>query len=363
MKDIHFFWFLKLFVLPVIGAEFRQATFIVRKDCLHTGFDSSDVTAFLPDHDLHECLLACMDDPNCLSVAEIESDQTCSHSNITLSSACEPSQSLYGSEILEKMTNTLTCMNSGTLDNGTCLCLGGYVGQTCERLATDCAEMGQYPYYVDQEGYFQIQPSLSPSPITVFCSLSSSYPMPRLYLQRHFSKQTVFDKTWAEYAEGFTFNDTNMWLGNIYQSYITRSHTDYNLIVELAGPQWSTIKQRAYYGFRVEDEVNYFIMTFQSSSTYIYPDAGDSLIYVNGSNFTTLDRDLDGMALHCGVERNCGFWFTAGTKCGQSNPNGLLIQTATEERLFIEDEVFWTYDMGIWSPWYIQMYLERTLVS
>ncbi|XP_033729137.1 microfibril-associated glycoprotein 4-like [Pecten maximus] len=364
MEEKYLFWVLSFFLLPAIGAEFRQATFTVRGDCADSGFHSEDISALIPNHDMMECIIACMEDPYCHSLAEVESDHTCTHSNISLSSTCDPSQSVQGSKILEKRENTLTCLNGGTLVNDTCLCEGGYVGLTCDHFATDCAEMGQYPYYAGMEGYFQIQPALSPTPITVFCSLDSSYPMPRLYIQRHFSKSVVFNKSWSEYAEGFSFDDTNMWLGNTHQSSITRSYTDYNLIVELAGYQWNSVKQRAYQGFRVEDETNNFIMTFQTSSPYTFPDAGDSLVHVNGSNFTTFDRDLDGIAgSHCGVLRNCGFWFTAGNKCGQSSPNGLLIQNVIEERLFIEDEVFWTYDMGIWSPWYVQMYLERPIYS
>ncbi|XP_060082404.1 microfibril-associated glycoprotein 4-like [Ylistrum balloti] len=364
MDSRYLILYLKLFVLPMIVAEFRQASFIVRQDCVNTGFLAGDVSVSLTGLDLMECVLTCMDDPNCLSLAEVATNQICSHSNITLSSNCDPSQSIPGSKILEKISNTLTCLNGGTLQNDSCHCQGGYVGPTCERLATDCAEMGQYSYYTGQEGYFQIQPVLSPNPITVLCSLLANYPKPRLYIQRHVLKSAVFSKTWTEYAEGFSFDDSNLWLGNIYQSYITRSYPDYNLIIELAGAGWNTIKQRAYHGFRVEDETDYFVMTFQSSSPHLYPDAGDSLVYVNGSNFTTMDRDLDQISsLHCGVVRNCGFWFTAGSKCGQSSPNGLLIQNAIEERLFTEDEVFWTYDMGVWSPWYVQMYLERTILS
>ncbi|XP_069108441.1 microfibril-associated glycoprotein 4-like [Argopecten irradians] len=353
----------KLFLLPVIMADFRQNTFTIRTDCGDTGFQPGDVSAVIPNHDLMECVLACMDNPDCLSMASVETSKICTHTNVTLSPTCAPRQTAPGSVIIEKIVETgPTCMNGGTFDtlNDICLCDGGYVGQHCERLAIDCAELSEFPNYIGREGNFLIQPTLSPSPFVVFCSLDTSYPKPRLYIQRHFSKTAVFDKTWTEYAEGFYFNDTNLWLGNTYQSYITRSRSDYDLIIELAGPQWTVIKQRAYHGFRVDDEADNFIMTFQSSTPYLFPDPGDSLIYVNGSNFTTLDRDMDGIpGSHCGDLRNSGFWFTAGNKCGHCNPNGLLIQANNEERLLTEDEVFWTYDMALWSPWYVQMYLER----
>lgn len=84
-------------------AEFRQAVFTLRDDCPDATFQSSDVLEFIPNSDLFQCIVACMDDPNCLSLAENKDVHTCSHSNVTLSGNCSPGQAASGSKIMEKV--------------------------------------------------------------------------------------------------------------------------------------------------------------------------------------------------------------------------------------------------------------------
>jgi len=75
--------------------------------------------------------------------------------------------------------------------------------------------------------------------------------------------------------------------------------------------------------------------------------------------FSTYDSDNDHNTLNCAVKLGNGFWFgDINGACTTCNPNGILINSQYNKRINIDDEVFWD-DMAIWSPWHVQILLER----
>ena len=166
-----------------------------------------------------------------------------------------------------------------------------------------------------------------------------------------------------KYQDGFgdmLTTGNNFWLGNKYQNLITNSDT-YTLVIELADDSWNDIYQQEYSHFIVGDAVSLFKLDVSGTSSTTasgYPTPGDSFSSLNGNYFSTYDSDNDGNIENCANLFRGGFWYGSGNQCAICNLNGELINSPYNERLGVDYEVFWEH-MALWSPWHVQMWLER----
>ncbi|GFR88006.1 ficolin-1 [Elysia marginata] len=134
-----------------------------------------------------------------------------------------------------------------------------------------------------------------------------------IIIQRRVTGTTDFNRNWADYRQGFGLVDEDYWLGNDNIHNLTSSGT-YELRVEL---QYKGRKAFAHYAsFSIADESdNYRLSVGAYDGT-----AGDSLIYHNGHQFTTVDRDNDSDdSDNCAKADGGGWWFKY---CDESNLNG-----------------------------------------
>ncbi|MGH0168822.1 UNVERIFIED_CONTAM: hypothetical protein FKN15_066605 [Acipenser sinensis] len=150
-------------------------------------------------------------------------------------------------------------------------------------------------------------------------------------------------------TKGFGNIDNEYWLGleNIYN---LAKQGSYRLLIELE--DWTDKKVYAEYSsFHLEPESDFYRLrlgTYQGN-------AGDSLMWHNGKQFTTLDRDKDAFSGNCAHFHKGGWWYNS---CAQSNLNGVWYRGGHYRSKF-QDGIYWAeYRGGSYSLREVQMMLR-----
>ncbi|KAM9307314.1 angiopoietin-related protein 2-like isoform 1-T2 [Pholidichthys leucotaenia] len=155
-------------------------------------------------------------------------------------------------------------------------------------------------------------------------------------IQRRQDGSVNFFQNWDTYKQGFGNIDGEYWLGleNIY--WLTNQAT-YKLLVTLE--DWTGRKTFAEYAsFRVEPETDFYRLRLGR----YHGNAGDSLTWHNGKQFTTLDRDRDVYPGNCAHYQKGGWWYNA---CAHSNLNGVWYRNG-HYRSRYQDGVYWAEFRG-----------------
>ncbi|XP_072289859.1 angiopoietin-related protein 2b [Eucyclogobius newberryi] len=155
-------------------------------------------------------------------------------------------------------------------------------------------------------------------------------------IQRRSDGSVNFFRNWETYKQGFGNIDSEYWLGleNIY--WLT-NQGNYKLLVTLE--DWSGRKVFAEYAsFRVENEADFYKLRIGR----YHGNAGDSLTWHNGKQFTTLDRDHDTYTGNCAHYQKGGWWYNS---CAHSNLNGVWYKGG-HYRSRYQDGVYWAEFRG-----------------
>ncbi|KAL6114546.1 angptl2 [Pungitius sinensis] len=155
-------------------------------------------------------------------------------------------------------------------------------------------------------------------------------------IQRRVDGSVNFFRNWETYKQGFGNIDGEYWLGleNIY--WLT-NQGNYKLLVTLE--DWSGRKVFAEYAsFRVEPEIDFYKLRVGR----YHGNAGDSLTWHNGKQFTTLDRDHDAYTGNCAHYQKGGWWYNS---CAHSNLNGVWYRGG-HYRSRYQDGVYWAEFRG-----------------
>ncbi|XP_026199075.1 angiopoietin-related protein 2b [Anabas testudineus] len=155
-------------------------------------------------------------------------------------------------------------------------------------------------------------------------------------IQRRLDGSVNFFRNWETYKQGFGNIDGEYWLGleNIY--WLT-NQANYKLLVTLE--DWSGRKVFAEYAsFRVEPEADFYKLRVGR----YHGNAGDSLTWHNGKQFTTLDRDHDTYTGNCAHYQKGGWWYNS---CAHSNLNGVWYRGG-HYRSRYQDGVYWAEFRG-----------------
>ncbi|XP_052078434.1 fibrinogen-like protein 1 isoform X2 [Mytilus californianus] len=189
-----------------------------------------------------------------------------------------------------------------------------------------------------KDGVFLIFPKGYNHPKYAYCVLKDNRKW--TVIQRRFDFTVNFTRTWNEYKEGFGNVSGEHWLGNEYIHAIsTNEQHKVRFVLEKDG----TEKYAEYSNFRVEDELNKYMLNISGYSGT----AGDSLINVryhgvaNRQFFSTYDRDNDGAKYgNCANDNKGGWWYN---QCYRASLNDM-----------IGGKIDWIVNMGY--------YLEKSLV-
>uniref|UniRef100_A0A8C2ADE0 Angiopoietin like 2 n=1 Tax=Cyprinus carpio TaxID=7962 RepID=A0A8C2ADE0_CYPCA len=184
-------------------------------------------------------------------------------------------------------------------------------------------------------GMFLVKPENTNKLMQVWCDQRHD-PGGWTVIQRRMDGSVNFFRNWETYKQGFGNIDGEYWLGleNIY--WLT-NQGNYKLLVTLE--DWSGRKTFAEYAsFRLETEADFYKLRVGR----YHGNAGDSLTWHNGKQFTTLDRDHDAYTGNCAHYQKGGWWYNA---CAHSNLNGVWYRGG-HYRSRYQDGVYWAEFRG-----------------
>ncbi|KAM6986737.1 angiopoietin-related protein 2a [Aplochiton taeniatus] len=184
-------------------------------------------------------------------------------------------------------------------------------------------------------GMYLVKPENANHLMQVWCDQNHD-PGGWTVIQRRQDGSVNFFRNWETYKTGFGNIDGEYWLGleNIY--WLT-NQGNYKLLVTLE--DWSGRKTFAEYAsFRLEPEADFYKLRVGR----YHGNAGDSLTWHNGKQFTTLDRDHDVYTGNCAHYQKGGWWYNA---CAHSNLNGVWYRGG-HYRSRYQDGVYWAEFRG-----------------
>ncbi|XP_033502664.1 angiopoietin-related protein 2-like [Epinephelus lanceolatus] len=197
----------------------------------------------------------------------------------------------------------------------------------------DCLEALQGGYTTS--GMYLLKPDNGNRFMQVWCDQRQD-PGGWTVIQRRQDGSVNFFRNWETYKQGFGNIDGEHWLG-LENIYLLTNQGNYKLLVTLE--DWVGRKTFAEYtNFRVESEANFYRLQMGR----YYGNAGDSLTWHNGKQFTTLDRDHDTFTGNCAHYQKGGWWYNA---CAHSNLNGVWYRNG-HYRSRNQDGVYWAEFRG-----------------
>ncbi|XP_038675080.1 angiopoietin-related protein 5 isoform X2 [Scyliorhinus canicula] len=185
-------------------------------------------------------------------------------------------------------------------------------------------------------GIYIIHPEGADYPFEVFCEMDYMGGGWTVF-QKRIDGTIEFERTWAEYMDGFGDLGSEFWLGlrNIFHI-VNQKNTKFSLLVAFESDDENTA-YASYEDFYIDDENEQFkIHIGQFTGT-----AGDAFRGFgtqdnqNEMPFSTFDRDNDGCKSQCNIQANAvdscsvyqnktGWWYN---QCGLANLNGAYLVT------------------------------------
>ncbi|XP_045137533.1 ryncolin-4-like [Portunus trituberculatus] len=189
------------------------------------------------------------------------------------------------------------------------------------RVAEDCADHLLAGRNIS--GMYEIHPfsCTCGRSVQVWCDMDTDGGGWTVFLSRQ--KQTHqfdFNRTWEEYKKGFGRADEEYWLGNEILYAMTHSRT-YSLRLDMT----KTTGERDYAtreDFRVSSEEDrYWLQVSGASQSSVADRCLSNMHYKR--EFSTSDRDNDGVNDNCAVRHGGGWWYR--WSCVQFNPTATFV--------------------------------------
>uniref|UniRef100_A0A0K8VMS8 Protein scabrous n=1 Tax=Bactrocera latifrons TaxID=174628 RepID=A0A0K8VMS8_BACLA len=173
-----------------------------------------------------------------------------------------------------------------------------------QNLPQDCSEAPTS----SNAGLFMISPSGQQRPRMVHCSADGW-----TTIQRRFDGSADFNRSWADYADGFGQPAGEYWIGNEQLHHLTRNNcTQLRILMQdIYDNVWLAQYDRFYISSRAD---GYRLNTAGYSGN-----ASDALDYQQGMQFSAIDVDRDISQTHCAANYEGGWWFS---HCQHANLNG-----------------------------------------
>ncbi|KAK6186445.1 hypothetical protein SNE40_008483 [Patella caerulea] len=285
------------------------------KTCTEKTLPKGDAFKVFSTEQKLKCMKVCNKTAgNCLSVSYDRRNKLCYQfddigDNCT-DMVVEPDTQYYYKDI--------ECLNGGDKMSATqCNCSDGFLGRNCNRMVSGCPEV--YDSGVRGRNKVLIQPAPNGPPISVYCDDRD------LIVMRHYKNHpSSFNRTWDEYVNGFMEDEYRVWIGleTLYQitTYIPQQVLSFTVGMQ-ANPTTSWNYYADYTDFKVGDRSTHYTITY---SSYIplgtSGDLGDVLNGLNGSSFSTYDRDNDGVGnINCALQYAGGWWFNGLNGCSTNS--------------------------------------------
>ncbi|XP_052271640.1 fibroleukin-like [Dreissena polymorpha] len=238
-------------------------------------------------------------------------------------------RSFYNAEFMrvnESLTNRLNALDLITSDIANLKVSNEILTNSynvIQRLYPDSCET------MEKSGEYKIYPSSHPNGINVFCYKDSTN-RGWIVIQRRADGSVNFNRTWADYKDGFGNLSSDFWLGNEHIYQLTKNKKR-ELRIDME--TFDGNKTYALYSmFNISSESEKYKLHVAGYSG----DAGNGLatkVYGNsemhnGHSFSTFDADND-LATHtcCSCHYGGGWWFTS---CFNSNLNAEYFKKKTQ---------------------------------
>ncbi|KAJ8017489.1 Ryncolin-4 [Holothuria leucospilota] len=232
----------------------------------------------------------------------ISSGQTYVNADCTQNCTCNGNQLSCDTDYECSQSATCSVGQNGVRQ---CYCNDGYSGDgiTCvSDVYRDCNDVLSAGN--TQDGVYTILPTDWPgSAFDVFCNMTIDGGGWTV-LQRRDRGATGFYENWANYKNGFGDIQDEFWLGNDKIHYLTKQDT-YELRVDFVSSS-NLAKYAKYASFRIDSETNKYRVT--DIGTYS-GNGGNGMSEVSNEDFSTHDRDNDGLSYDCAEKHRGGWWY------------------------------------------------------
>ncbi|KAK7111745.1 hypothetical protein V1264_011325 [Littorina saxatilis] len=162
---------------------------------------------------------------------------------------------------------------------------------------------------------------ISGEPIRVYCDQTTDNGG-WIVFQRRQDASVDFYRGWTDYGNGFGDLMGNFWMAGLDKLHTLTTSQRFELRVDLH--RWDGIKGYATYsGFHIDDGAHNFTLHLDN---FTEGNAGDSLSYHRGQQFTTKDRDHDKYRHNCAHSSYGAWWYNA---CQLSNLNAEFQATSS----------------------------------
>ncbi|XP_062579575.1 fibroleukin-like [Saccostrea cucullata] len=176
---------------------------------------------------------------------------------------------------------------------------------------TNCEDL-----YVSGErnsGVYRIRPFGNEIQVDVYCNMATEGGG-WTAIQRRMSGSVGFNRTWAEYKNGFGNPHDSYWIGNDVMHHLTKGRNS-SLYVSLTLKHGTTLYE-VYHQFSISEEAEKYRLFLGGPANGTLGDmllnTGDSSSVLSGMYFSTLDRDYDSSGVYnCAAYFGGGWWFNA----------------------------------------------------
>jgi len=158
-------------------------------------------------------------------------------------------------------------------------------------------------------------------------------------LHNRYDGSVNFNRSWTSFEEGFGDLNGEFWLGLKNLNKLTKNSVN-DLRVEMSSFDGRK-KYAEYKEFRVGNSTENYKLSFKRGS--YSGDAGDSLLWNNGMEFSTFDNDNDEWRGDCAASRGGANWWES---CGGNNMNGKYGGKGDIDREFMW---WWLFDNNVMS--------------
>ncbi|XP_056023159.1 ryncolin-2-like [Ostrea edulis] len=186
----------------------------------------------------------------------------------------------------------------------------------------DCEKiLEKNPNLLGTDGVYIIVPdnrtSVNVNEVRVYCDMTTDGGGWTV-IQRRFDGKTDFHREWNDYKKGFGDPGREYWLGNDHIHTLT-SGRNQELRIDMGKFTGSMVYAR-YSHFSVGSESSKYRLSISGYSG----DAGDKMIKahnLNGTSFSTKDRDNEQLSGNCAIINHTGGWWY--NDCAYSDLNGV----------------------------------------
>lgn len=171
------------------------------------------------------------------------------------------------------------------------------------KLPQDCSELSTHV-----DGLHLIAPAGQHHPLMTHCNANGW-----TTVQRRFDGSADFNRSWADYAQGFGTPGGEYWIGNEQLHHLTLNNCTQLRIQmqDIYDNNWVAEYKHFYISSR-DDGYRLHIGDYSGN-------ASDALNYQQGMQFSAIDDDRDISQTHCAANYEGGWWFS---HCQHANLNG-----------------------------------------